>query len=188
MIKQEEITWDLLRDSVARGDMQCLEAIYVHYKSDFMAFVQKYALDEADLTDIYQSSILALYENVTQRKVQDIRATIKTYLFSIGKFKVFNLFKKQGKVERFDTSEYDRNNTYEMADLTLDRNNLHLTSAMNQLGSICRKLLIMSYYKGIKNKELLDHFDYKNDQSLRANKSKCLRKLRNEILRIQNNN
>lgn len=49
---------------------------------------------------------------------------------------------------------------------------------LNEIGETCKKLLIGFYYENKSMKELLNQFDYENEQVLRNRKSKCMKKLK----------
>ena len=186
MSKIKEKEWKELEDDVRSGKMVALEQVYNSCKIEFINFAKKYSIQEQEIIDIYQDSILTLYENISHKKIKSYSATIKTYLFSVGKYKILNHAKSRNRVELDTINESEHFNYQPEMGITFkEKNKLELNTALQLLGDVCKRLLVMSYYQGIKNNELLNHFGYKNDQTLRANKSRCLRKLKEHILKIK---
>ena len=50
-------------------------------------------LFELAIEDIFQDALIALYENAQNGKLDTIKSSLKTYLFSISKFMLFKKFK-----------------------------------------------------------------------------------------------
>lgn len=58
---------------------------------------------------------------------------------------------------------------------------LNLQQIILQLGNTCQKILRGVYYENRKMRELLQDFDFANEQVLRNQKAKCMKKLRGLI-------
>ncbi len=57
-----------LLERLREGDQKVLEKIYLDYKAEFLLFGRTICEDEEVLLDVYQDSIIALYENVQSGK------------------------------------------------------------------------------------------------------------------------
>jgi hypothetical protein len=55
-----------------------------------------------------------------------------------------------------------------------------------EVGDVCTQILTGYYYENLSMRQLLERFDYENEQVLRNRKSKCMKKLK-EILLTNNN-
>ena len=73
-----------------QGDPKTLEKIYLDNREGFINFSKKYNVEEYDAVDIYQDSILVLRENAINGKIDSLQSNISTYLFAIGKYKIFH--------------------------------------------------------------------------------------------------
>ena len=177
--------WQDLTQALKSGQMKPLGNLYEMHRQEFLVFIKKYSLTNSEEIDIYQDSILALYENVVRDKVTKYNASIKTYLFSIGKYKALNVLKQRAKTVDFNQSHDSQELIYDHRNLFEEKEPSVVNKALGALGKICRELLVMSYYQGMKNEILLSKFAYKNDQTLRANKSRCLKKLREQVKNLQ---
>ena len=73
-------------------DRNALKEVYNDYRREFFKFANRYETDQSTLEDIFQDALIALYENAQNGKLDTIKSSLKTYLFSIGKFMLFKKF------------------------------------------------------------------------------------------------
>ncbi len=159
-----------------------LDDIYIEYKDEFFNFGRKYGAGRQALTDIYQDAIIIFYENVVSGKLTELRSSIKTYIFSIGKYSIYNLKKKDRKTISLEREHLEN---LDLGLITLDQKSdtkvALVQEALNQLGENCRRILILFYYNSYTIEALMHEFDYKNENVVRAHKSRCLRNLKGLI-------
>ena len=74
-----------------------MEWVYSNYKEEFMGFSFKYGLSSDEALDVYQDTVVAMYQNFVGKKVELTSSSLKTYLFGIGKFKLFSVLKTRNK-------------------------------------------------------------------------------------------
>ena len=75
-----------------------LEMIYQNYRDEGMHWMMnKYKCNENDAKEIVQDAVVQLYENVASGKLTNLTSSIKTYLFSICKYKYFEYQRGQRK-------------------------------------------------------------------------------------------
>lgn len=171
--------------ALQNNESKALESLYKIYRADFLAFARRYEKEEADILDVYQDAIIALFENVSSGKVPNLKSTLKTYLFSIGKFKLIDKLKAKGKMipteeieqlkDQVDTSFEDQQElTYRQQELK---------NAIDELGEQCKELLTLFYYRRYSIEAIRETMDYKNDNTVKANKSRCMKSLREIILK-----
>ena len=162
------------------GDEETLKEIYLANKKPFFLFATRYQISEEDLLDIYQDAIIALYENAKKGKIDDLKSGINTYLFAIGKFMIFKRFKNKKDtitLDEIDISQIDWEEMEEKeeAQLTL------LRSAINKLGEQCQNVLRLFYFEEKKLDEIQSILSYSNKDVLKAQKSRCLKQLKDLI-------
>ena len=165
---------------------KALEQLYVAYRSDFIAYAKKYESEEADILDVYQDAIIALYENVCSGKINSLSSSVKTYLFSIGKFKLFDKLKAKGKLiptEKVDQLNKEVDTSF-VDKLELTHRQKLLRGAIDRLGGKCKDLLILFYYHRYSIKSIQKEMNYKNENTVKANKSRCMKSLREIILKL----
>jgi len=79
-------------------DRNALKTVYTEYKTEFFKFSSRYTTDNIVREDIFQDALIVLYENALAGKLDHLKSTLKTYLFSTGKFMLFKHF-RDGKKE-----------------------------------------------------------------------------------------
>ena len=68
------------------ADKDVLRRLYLEYRSAFISFAQKFCSNSNDIVDAYQDAIIVLQEKAFNGDLDELRSTLKTYLFSIGKY------------------------------------------------------------------------------------------------------
>jgi RNA polymerase sigma factor (sigma-70 family) len=173
-MNESSIVIDLLK----RNDEKSIRTVYNDNKSGFILFAKRYNLSHDDLIDVYQDAIIALIENAKKGKIDDLKSSITTYLFGIGKFMIFQKLKKEGKTIAIDDFEkiemiYD--------DYSEEETNLQIEMLQNgfkKLGEQCRKVLHLFYYEEKKLDEIQSLLGYTNKDVLKSQKSRCLKQLK----------
>ena len=168
-------------DRLKKNDEKIIRAFYNENKNGFILFAKRYNLNNDDLIDIYQDAIIALIENAKKGKIDDLKSSITTYLYGIGKFMIFQKLKKESKTVSIDDFEkiemvYD--------DYSEDEINLQvkmLQKGLNKLGDQCKKVLELFYYEEKKLDEIQSILSYTNKDVLKSQKSRCLKQLKELI-------
>ncbi|MCA1763862.1 MAG: RNA polymerase sigma factor [Cryomorphaceae bacterium] len=172
-----------LLERLREGDQKALEKIYLDYKTEFLQFGRSINVDEDVLLDVYQDSIIAFYENVQSGKLTSLSSTLKTYLFSIGKFKLFKINKE---AQRFTVESTDTENEYtEVTDAYAENINAErlalIEKALDKLGKKCRELLRLFYYRGFDLEEIKNEMNLENKNTAKSQKSRCISQLKKLI-------
>lgn len=156
------------------------EVLYVNYKDEFMGFARKFSLNENEIIDIYQDTFLSLYENLLSGKLTEFTSSIKTYLFSIGKFKIYEYLRKNSKLKVVDTPI---NEEITLEDLSLENEVLSereqlVKANFKKLGTQCQQILELFYLQGKTLADIKGEEDYENTDVVKSLKSRCLKKLK----------
>ena len=171
---------DLIKD----GDENTLHNIYVENRETFIKFSKKYNVERYDAVDIYQDAIIILRENVLNGKIKILNSSISTYLFAIGKYKIFQSHRSNSKIE------LNNNFHNEAENLNLDVNYLNekltnqqklLNKHLPSLGERCREVLTLFYYEGYSLDEITEILGYSDKNVLKSQKSRCVKQLKNMI-------
>ncbi|WP_299674644.1 sigma-70 family RNA polymerase sigma factor [uncultured Dokdonia sp.] len=159
------------------GDPVAYQVIYEGYRDAFVGFASKYDIHHDIILDVYQESMITLYENVMRGKVKDFSSSIKTYLFGIGKFKLYEQLRDQKKMVLVDDfNDQEAMEEVEIIELT-DRQKA-LKQHFQKLGERCRNILELFYLNGLRIKEIMIAADYENENTVKAQKSRCLKQLK----------
>ena len=167
-----------LIDLLKMNDEKAIRNFYNENKNGFILFAKRYNIHSDDIIDIYQDAIIALIENAKKGKIEDLKSSLSTYLFGIGKFMIFQKLRKDGKtipMESFEKIEmtYD-DYTEEETDLQIKL----LQKGLNKLGDQCKKVLELFYYEEKKLDEIQSILGYTNKDVLKSQKSRCLKQLK----------
>ena len=170
-----------LIDLLKMNDEKAIRNFYNENKNGFILFAKRYNIHSDDIIDIYQDAIIALIENAKKGKIDDLKSSVTTYLYGIGKFMIFQKLKKESKTVSIDDFEkiemvYD--------DYSEDEINLQvkmLQKGLNKLGDQCKKVLELFYYEEKKLDEIQSILGYTNKDVLKSQKSRCLKQLKELI-------
>ncbi|MGO1584342.1 RNA polymerase sigma factor [Mesonia sp.] len=181
---QENITIEDLK----QGSDLLFKKIYEENRDKFINFARKYNLPQEDIIDVYQDAYIIFYNNVMQGKIEKFTSSISTYLFSIGKYLIYDKLKKNNKTINpdFDLSLIRKKE--ELVDSDLDLNEEELTTEQIllkkhfvSLGKKCQELLSLFYYRGYTIKEIIEASEYKSENVVKSAKSRCLKTLKERI-------
>ncbi|WP_046757318.1 RNA polymerase sigma factor [Kordia jejudonensis] len=166
-----------LQDLLRSDDKKALETIYVQYKTEFLNYAKKYGLVSDLALDIYQDSIIAMHHNFVSSQLVITSSSIKTYLFGIGKFKILKKLKEEAKYIHTETQE-ETYTEIEVAAMSRSEQSIALSKNLNQLSESCRKVLELFYYRNLTVDEIVALTDYKDGNTVRSHKSRCLKRLK----------
>jgi len=124
--------------------------------------------------------IIAFYENVRSGKLKVLTSSVKTYLFSIGKYNILNQLKARRRLipteEIFTEVDLESNQYFKEIELT--HRQVLIEQAFQQLGQACRELLMLFYYHQYSIKNIQEEMNYNNENTVKATKSRCMKSLR----------
>lgn len=165
-----------LLESIAQGDLTGFEQAYLSYRDEFIMWANKnYYCDFEESRDVYQATVIQFYENVQSGKLTRLTSDLKTYLFAIGKNKIREL-RDSGR--RFREMQ-DRYEVHEDEDKVAKEAQFELVEAsLERLGDPCKRLLELYYYYKKSLAEIAETLAYKNTDTVKNLKYKCLGRLR----------
>jgi RNA polymerase sigma factor, sigma-70 family len=172
-----------LIDLIHTDRTEALSKIYQEYRTEFIAWaIKNYGCSADEAKDSYQNAIIILYENVVSGKLTELNSSAKTYLFAVGKNKIRELKRHESKKEVFDqATELPAEEEQEV--FTPEAVQLALNS-LEQLGEPCKSLLQEFYYHKSTMTQIMEKLGYKNEDTAKNQKYKCLvrlRKIYNEL-------
>lgn len=167
-------------DRIANDDKSVLDALYKEYRDPFLNYFKRYSLSEDEIKDLYQETMIAFYQNGVRGKLADLKSSIKTYVFGIGKYKAIDMLRKQSKKLELPKVE-EEFEIIELEEKELSNEQKKLKMYFGQLGESCQKMLTMFYYRGLDIGEIVSIGGYKDANSVKSHKSRCVKQLRNLI-------
>ena len=166
-----------IQERLRSDDKNVLAEVYAQHKEAFLNYGVRYNLDRSELMDIYQDSVVALYQNFVEKQTVLEKSNIKTYLFGIAKNQIFSSLKAKSRLyalpdepEEIDVIELDQEVVTEEQKL--------LAKHFKSIGESCQEILKMYYYRGLTIKEMVAFSHYKDENTVKSHKSRCLKKLK----------
>jgi RNA polymerase sigma-70 factor (ECF subfamily) len=178
---------DITLQDLKQGSEQVFKQVYEAYRDKFLNYARRYRLSEDDTIDVYQDAYIIFYDNIMNGKIKSFTSSIETYLFSIGKYLIFDKMRKNKKEisSDFDLSIV-RNDDELVETLEIDEPNLTTEQQLLQkhfkmLGKQCQELLTLFYYRGFTIKEIMETSAYNSENVVKSQKSRCMKTLRERI-------
>ena len=163
-----------------------LKKVYVNYRAPFINFARKFKLSEDEILDVYQDSIIVLRENILSGKIEQLNSSIKTYLFSIGKYKIYAHLRENNKMKVLEEQQVPEKETgtfdFEMEGNPLTEKQTLIKNALEKMGGRCKLILELFYYRGLTIDEIRISENYENNNTVKSQKSRCLKTLKKMIL------
>jgi len=166
-----------LQKQLRADDKVALEKVYTDYRDEFLNYSKRYKIEDSDVLDIYQDAVIAMHQNFVTNQLVLTKSTIKTYLFGIGKNKIFKFLKNQNKLVRksvvndeFDEIKIDEDNPTAIQ--------IKLSENLKLISESCQDILKLFYYRNLTIDEIVAQTDYKDSNTVRSHKSRCMKRLK----------
>lgn len=168
-------------DKLKQNDLTALDKAYITFKKEFFLFARTFSVSDEDIADVYQDTMISFYENVQSGKLHTLTSSLKTYLFAIGRFKLYKQIGKN-KNQHFDEQVIYASEEIQVFDIDVsEERKILLKNAFVQLGEKCQKILDLYYYKGMTLDETQDFLGYSTKDVLKNQKSRCLKQLKDLV-------
>jgi RNA polymerase sigma factor (sigma-70 family) len=172
--------------SLIHSHPKAIEELYNSHRAAFIGFGKKYGLNNAELADIYQDAFIALRKHAINGTLDTVKSSLRTYLFGIGKYMIFNVLKEKDKTTLYNTTDFKAEQDielikYEINTKTLTKEEQLLHKNFKALGNKCQEVLTLFYYRGLSIKDIVDFTNYANERVVRSQKSRCLKTLKELI-------
>jgi RNA polymerase sigma factor (sigma-70 family) len=163
-----------------------ISSLYNEHRASFFGFGKKYGLDYDDLSDIYQEAFIALRKHALKGKLNAVKSSLKTYLFGIGKFMIYDTLKVQKKTSEYEPAVHLAHDAIEAISFEVEHEELTIEQSLLRtnfikLGKKCQEVLTLFYSRGLSIDEIVGFTDYTNGSVVRSQKSRCIKTLRGMI-------
>ena len=182
--KRPPLTDEELLMGLATGSDEALTQLYRRFFPMVIRFVTGNSGGEDEAKDIYQETLIVLYEKVRSGSL-DLHCQLKTYIYSVSR----RLWLKQlARKSRFMVQDTETLATDSAAigqvddDLTdheeRDRQFELMADSLDRLGEPCRTLLEDFYIQHLSMQDITEKFGYTNADNAKTQKYKCLMRLK----------
>lgn len=158
-----------------------IKEIYCNHRNEFLLWAMRNhscSLEEAK--DVFQQAVIIFYENIRSGKVSQITTQLKTYIFGIGKNKILEMLRTKRKMQaQYNDQTYlDNDEYYNEMDDNYEDNLKNVTRCLVKMGDPCKSILEQYYYHRKSMIEISEILEYKNSDTVKNLKYKCLQRLR----------
>lgn len=161
--------------------------IYHDHRNVFISWLcKRYSCDEELAADCFQDAIIVVFNNVRDNKLTSLSSEFKTYLFSIGK----NIFLKENAKFKTVNMNQDWEPHENMPDSNGGRNFQEEEERINKiarsvmdLSEPCKSILKYYYYHSLRMDEIANKLNYKNANTVKSQKIRCMKYLEDIIKR-----
>lgn len=172
--------------AVKNDERGIAKMLYLRYREPFFTWARpRYRCNDADLADAFQEAVIVFYQNIQEGKLVELKASVKTYLFSVGKNLLLKRYEKQKRIISADAPDAPDFSGIDISIETsenLSHRQRILQEAFARMGENCRSLLTYFYYRNFDNEEIARRMNYKNTDTVKSRKRNCMVKLE-KILR-----
>ena len=167
-----------------KGDSKALEEVYARFRTSFLAWITNtHKCTKEEALDIYQYTILSFYENVVEGSFENMNdAGIKTYLYSIGKNKLLADSRRNSKISYQE--ELEEEELFEDLEEEGPEKGIRIEKIKKivaELGHPCSEILKLFYFNNLTNDEIAEVMGYKNGNTVKNLKYKCLQRIKNQL-------
>ena len=166
-----------MQERLRNDDKKALGEVYLSYKEAFINYAKQYDIDRDTILDIYQEAIIAMHQNFVTKQTVLKNSTVKTYLFGIGKHKIYDYLKANKKMFALTDTSLQAVTEINIEDEVLTVKQELLKLNFKKLGDSCKEILKLFYYRGFSIKDIVFHTHYKDENTVKSHKSRCLKKL-----------
>ena len=183
------------------GDRQVFDVIYSTFKGQFIALFRKLqGLGREEAETRYHDGCAILLNNVESGRLKRDsiqNSQLKAYLNNTGKYILFNKLRKRQVPLIVDTdyimtygdldSSRKQNNKSmardpeESYDMEMDDKLFIIRTTVRDMPQPCDQLLKLVIYMKKSNKEVADIMNYANADSVKTQRSRCMKKLRDKV-------
>lgn len=157
--------------------------LYEAHFDNLANFIRVNKGSQQDAEDIFQEMIVIFIDLVQREKFRG-ESSIKTFLYAIVRNLWLNELKKRNRSLLRDTQYYEGSPKADMAIYeSMESNEVRkqVFGLMDQLGDICKQILVYFYYDNLPMKEIVERLNYGSEQVVRNRKYKCMKEL-NQLL------
>ncbi len=169
---------DLL-ERLKRGDDALLKEIYDSHKLDFLRWAVRFGIERDAAEDIFQVSVVILYDNAVTEKLTNLSSSLKTYLFSIGKHKCLEHKRAQkNEFQKIEPSMLELFTDSDASESEILYDVDQLAKALAIMGNPCKELLELMYYQKLNQDVISELMGYKDRDTVKSKKYKCIARLK----------
>jgi len=157
-----------------------LTRIYRNHRDAFLMYCRRYQCPTEFHLEAYHDAVLVFFDMFNAGKYDGDKASIKTLIFAIGKNKLLEKMRREGKFKSVEILlENDVNlQSFQTKEEAWGDNEGRIEIALNQLSVGCREILVMFYYLRYSIEAIQNRMNHANENVTKSHKSRCLKKMK----------
>lgn len=176
---------------IKEDDKLTFSKIYTNYHDEFLRFAKKrdwQGFVREDAEDAYNDSMTALYRNIKSGRLTKLTATLKTYIFQIGIYKLIDKYNQKQKesggeiIENIADVDISGIDIFEEDDDEQAKISLILSDTIALMTDSCKTMLTLYWYQKKCDKEIVELTDFSTPDSVKSKRSGCMKALKKEFL------
>jgi RNA polymerase sigma-70 factor (ECF subfamily) len=175
-----QLNEEKLIDDFRKHDIGSLKFLYQEYRKDFVKWASfKYTIGEEEAADVYSDAVIDVYHNIVNGRYQkSSTASLKSYLYEVGKNKILNILNKNRISETHLKIIYSRSDSSYNLETGKNAEMVEkVKELMNLIDQKCRKVLTLYYFHSLSMDMIAKEMDFKNDDVAKNKKLKCFKRL-----------
>jgi len=167
--------------SVFNNDGDVLNELYLQYRQQFLIWtVSEYNLSNEDAKDLFQDVMVVFVMKIQKGEVTELKSSIKTFIFGIAKQIIKNKIKIRYNREYRQLQYYNRTSKFDENKVD-DLHHKLVFDEINCMENPCRSIIQQYYFKNLSLEEIALTLDYKSAKSVKVQKYRCLKTLKDKI-------
>jgi RNA polymerase sigma factor (sigma-70 family) len=164
---------------ILNNSEEAINKLYAGYYPMVLQFILNNNGDEDDAKDVYQESIIVLYNKIKTGNFE-LSSKLKTYIYSVSRRiwlkKLAQQSKKTNNIADFeDVLIVDEDmEQHELKDLQFAQ----MKTALESLGEPCKTIIQDFYIHSLSMQDICEKFGYTNTDNAKTQKYKCLQRLK----------
>jgi RNA polymerase sigma factor (sigma-70 family) len=167
--------------ALGRDPERTLAELYGRQKAGFMGFIKRYGGTSEDHLEVYHDAVMAFYDLTLDGKYDPSRAAISTLICAIGRNKLLTKLGKHRTIEEWTELTPQMDLPDEESDSINEDLLSRVKDAMEHLGEGCREIIQLFYYQRCRIDEIVRRLNYKNENVVKAHKSRCMKRLKDLV-------
>ncbi|HKL03483.1 MAG TPA: sigma-70 family RNA polymerase sigma factor [Cryomorphaceae bacterium] len=179
---------DQLLKELKQGDTGLLDEVYLENRDAFLNWIAKnFNLKEEDAADIYQDTLIVFYENVRKGKLKQLSVNLQTYLFSVGKNLALKRHRSMRLIRKHEDELVAKAESVEDPFSTESDERIEaVKAAFEKMEEPCHSILKRYYYFRQSMTEIAAALNYKNADTVKSQKSRCMKHLKKMVKTVFN--
>ena len=165
------------------GDKNALAEVYKDNRDSVISWItRKHSCSLEEAKDIYQDAIVIFYNNAAKGKISAINFSISSYLHEVVRRQFLNKLKKENRMSRGFLDLLQASDDVNTENQQVFEQKLEVVHrALQELSEACKQLIKLKYFANLDMQTICDQLGYKNAETAKNLKYKCMRILRRKV-------